>query len=35
MSQAEDLESVENLHALCSLIQTIRASRYLAVLSES
>ena len=35
MSQAEDLESVENLHALCSLIQTICASRYLPVLSKS
>lgn len=25
---AEDLESVENLHALCSLMQTIRAFIY-------
>jgi Component of IIS longevity pathway SMK-1 len=24
MNQAEDLESLENLHALCSLMQTIR-----------
>ena len=24
MNTAEDLESVENLHALCSLMQTIR-----------
>jgi hypothetical protein len=26
MHTAEDLESMENLHALCSLMQTIRAS---------
>ena len=26
MTQAEDLESLENLHALCMLMQTIRAS---------
>ena len=25
MHMAEDLESLENLHALCSLMQTIRA----------
>lgn len=26
MGDAEDLESLENLHALCSLMQTIRMS---------
>lgn len=26
MSQAEDLESLDNLHALCTLMQTIRKS---------
>lgn len=26
MTQAEDLESLENLHALCSCMQTIRMS---------
>lgn len=28
MHTAEDLESLENLHALCSLMQTLRASNF-------
>lgn len=28
MHTAEDLESLENLHALCSLMQTLRASKF-------